>query len=77
MYKLLTSAINRGMQKYMDDKNLIPIEYKGCSRRSEGCRKDQLLISKAILQECKWKKIICVWHGWIIRKLLTGCHTVG
>jgi hypothetical protein len=64
------------MQKYMEDENLMPKEQKGCCRGSKGC-KDQLLISKAILQECKRRKQFCVWHGLIIRKLLTGCHTVG
>ena len=39
----------------MDDENLKPKEQKGCHRGSNGC-KDQLLISKAILQECKRKK---------------------
>jgi len=76
IYKLHTSIISRRMQKYMDDEKLIPKEQKGCCRGSKGC-KDQLLISKVILQECKRKKKNCVWHGLIIRKLLTGCHTVG
>ena len=35
--------------------NLIPKEQKGCYRGSKGSM-DQLLISKAILQECKRKK---------------------
>jgi hypothetical protein len=43
------------MQKYMDDEKLMPEDQKGCSRGSKGC-KDQLLISKAILQECKSRK---------------------
>jgi hypothetical protein len=43
------------MQKYMHDENLIPEEQKGCYRGSKGC-KDQVLISKAILQECKRRK---------------------
>jgi hypothetical protein len=43
------------MQKYMDDENLIPKEQKECCRGSKEC-KDQLLISKSILQECKRKK---------------------
>jgi len=59
----------------MDDENLMPKEQKGCCSGSKGC-KDQLLISKAILQECKnRKKNLCM--AWIIRKLVTGCHTVG
>jgi hypothetical protein len=64
------------MQKYMDDENLLPNEQKGCCSASERC-KNQLLISKATLQACKrWKKK-CAWHGMIIRKLSTGCHTIG
>jgi hypothetical protein len=43
------------MQKYMGDENLMPKEQKGCCRASKGC-KEQLLISKAILQECKRRK---------------------
>jgi hypothetical protein len=43
------------MQQYMDGEKLIPKEQKGCRRGTKGC-KDQLLISKAILQECKRRK---------------------
>ena len=60
----------------MDDEHLMPKEQKGCCSGSKGC-KDQLLISKEILQECKRKKKIYVCHGMIIRKLSTVCHTVG
>ena len=57
----------------MDDENLMPKEQKGC--------KDQLLISKATIQECKCtkKKIVYgmdyqkafyrVPHSWIIKSL--------
>jgi len=63
------------MQKYVDYEILMPKEQKLCCSISQGC-KDQLLILKAILQdENAGKKF--VWHGLIIRKLLTGCHTVG
>ena len=64
------------MQKYLDDENLMPKEQKGYCSESKGC-KDQLIISKAILQECKRRKKNCVRHGLIIGKLSTGCHTVG
>jgi hypothetical protein len=57
MSKLITFVTSRCMQKYMYDENLIPKEQKGCYRGSKGC-KDQLLISKAILQECKCRKKI-------------------
>jgi hypothetical protein len=43
------------MQKYMDDENLMPKEQKGCCTGSKVC-KDLLLISKAILEECKRRK---------------------
>jgi len=81
IYKLVTSIISRHTQKYMDDENLMPKEQKGCCSRSKGC-KDQLLISKAILQECKRrKKNLCIAridyqkafdrvpHSWIIKSL--------
>jgi hypothetical protein len=45
------------MQKYIDNENLLPKERKGCSRGTKGC-KDQILISKAILRECKSRKKI-------------------
>jgi hypothetical protein len=73
----MTSIISRRIQTYTDDENLMPKEQKGCYRGSKGC-KDQLLISKAILQECKRReKNNCVWHGLIIRKLSAGCHKAG
>jgi len=64
-----------------NNNNNTPKEQKGCRKRSNGC-KDQLLISTAILQECKrWKKNVCMaWmdcqqatdgvpHSWIIKYL--------
>jgi hypothetical protein len=69
------------MQKYMDNENLLPEEQKGCCSGTKGC-KDQLLISKAILQECKSRKksLSMAWidyqkaldrvpHSWIIKSL--------
>ena len=65
----------------MDDENLMPKEQKWCYSGSKGC-KNQLLISEAILQECKCrKKNLCMaWidyqkafdmvsHSWIIKSL--------
>jgi len=62
IHKLITSLISRSMQKYMDDENLMPKEQKGCCSGSKVC-KDQLLISKEILQECrrKKKKLCMAW----------------
>jgi hypothetical protein len=73
----------------MDDKNLTPKAQRGCCRGSKGC-KDQLLISKAILQERKRKKkkkLCMAWidyqkpfnrvpHSWIIKSLeIIGINT--
>ena len=64
----------------MDDENLMPKGQKGYCSRSKEC-KYQLLISKAILQECKRKKknylawidyetaFYRVPHSWIIKSL--------
>jgi len=71
VYRFMTSIISRRIQKYMDDEKLMPKEQKGCCSGPKGC-KDQLLISKAILQECKRREKSCVWYGLIVRKLSTG-----
>jgi hypothetical protein len=81
IYKLITSIISKRMQSYINDQNLMPKEQKRCCRGLKGC-KDQLLISKAISQECKRrKKNLCmawidyqkafdrVLHSWIINSL--------
>jgi hypothetical protein len=65
----------------MHDENLIPKEQKGCCSGTKGC-KEQLLISKAILQKCKHRKknLSMAWidyqkafdrvpHSWIIKSL--------
>jgi hypothetical protein len=65
----------------MNDENLIPKEQKGCCSGTKGC-KDQLLISKAMLQEFKRRKknLNMAWidyqktcdrvpHSWIIKSL--------
>jgi hypothetical protein len=63
LHKLITSLISRQRQNYLDGHNLMPKEQNGCYRGSNGC-KDELLISKAILQECKSrKKYLCM--AWI------------
>ena len=77
----MTSIISRYTQKYIGDVNLMPKEQKGCCSGSKWC-KDHLLISKAILQECKCrkKKLCMAWidyqkafnrvpHNWIIKSL--------
>jgi hypothetical protein len=52
MCKTLTGIIARRVAIHLEEHNLLPAEQKGCHSGSKGC-KDQLLISKAILEDCK------------------------
>ena len=54
MWKLITGIISETMCKFLDENEILPVEQKGCSRRSRGT-KDQLLIDKSILADCKRK----------------------
>ena len=55
MYKILTSILSDRAYKHLTINNLLPVEQKGCSKGSYGC-KDQLLINKAIIEMTKSKK---------------------
>ena len=55
MWKLLTGIISEEMYCFMESDNLLPEERKGCRRKSKGT-KDQLLIDKAILRDCRKRK---------------------
>ena len=79
MYKLLTSIIAERTYTFLNEHQLLPSEQKGCKRGSYGC-KDQLLINKMILEDCKTKKknLSTAWidykkafdsvpHTWIIK----------
>jgi hypothetical protein len=39
----------------LEEQKLLPAEQKGCQPGSKGC-KDQLMISKAIFEDCRRKK---------------------
>ena len=70
----------------MNDENLMPKEPKGCCSGLKEC-KDQLIISKSILQECELKKKCMAWldyrkafdkvpHSWIVKSLeIIGINT--
>ena len=77
MWKLLTGVIAEEIHDYLEQEKLLPEEQKGCRRRSRGT-KDQLLIDKTVLKDCKkrhtnlsmpWidhqKAYDIVLHGWI------------
>ena len=52
MWKLLTGMISEGIYAHLDGENILPQEQKGCRKESRGT-KDQLLIDKMVLKNCK------------------------
>ena len=52
MWELLTGVIAEEMYDYLEQEKLLPEDQKGCRRRSRGT-KDQLLIDKTVLKDCK------------------------
>ena len=80
-YKILTSIITDRMYTFLEQNSTLPQEQKGCKRNSYGC-KDQLLINRMILENCRTKKrnLSAAWidykkafdsvpHDWIIKSL--------
>lgn len=81
MWKLLTGLMAEEVYTHLDDQNLLPDEQKGCRRNSRGT-KDQLMIDKMVLKNCKdrctnlclgWidykKAYDMLPHSWIIKCL--------
>ena len=54
-YKVLTSILTERSYTHITKNNILPEEQRGCIRNSYGC-KDQLLINKMIMEDCKKKK---------------------
>ena len=54
-YKLLTSIITEHTYSFLEQKELLQCEQKGCRKGSGGC-KDQLLINRMIIENCHKKK---------------------
>ena len=52
MWKLLTRVIAKEMYDCLEQEQLLPEEQKGCRRGSRGT-KNQLLIDKTVLKDCK------------------------
>ena len=80
-YKLLTSVLTDRTYSLLEQNDLFPLEQTGCRRGLHGC-KDQLMINKMILENCKKIKrnLSCIWidskkvfdcvpHDWILRYL--------
>ena len=81
MWKLMTGIISESMYVFLEENDVLPVEQKGCRRKSRGT-KDQLLINKAIQNDCKrkHKNLAMAWvdykkaydmvpHSWIIESL--------
>ena len=63
MWKLLTGILGDEIYQHLEERNLFPDEQKGCRRRSRGT-KDQLMIDKMVLRNCKRRMTnLCV--AWI------------
>ena len=55
MWKLFTGMIAEEMYTYLERSSFLPEEQKGCRRRCPGT-KDQLLIDKTVLKDCKERR---------------------
>ena len=80
---LQTSVLTDRTYSHQEQNDLFPLEKKGCRRGSHGC-KNQLMINKMILENCKERKrnLSCAWidykkafdsvpNEWILRSLET------
>ena len=52
MWKLMTGMLAEKMYSHLERENVLPSEQKGCRKGSRGT-KDQLLIDKTVLRDCK------------------------
>ena len=81
MWKLLTGIIREKLYQHLERNGMVADEQKGCRKRSRGV-KDQLLVDKAILKNCRrrmtnlsmaWidykKAYDMVPHSWILKCL--------
>ena len=77
MYKTVTGIIAKMISTHLEEQSLLPAEKKGCHPGSKGC-KDQLMISKAIYEDCRTrnKNLSMAWiayqkafdsvqHSWV------------
>ena len=61
---MLTEVITEEMYNSLEREKILPEEQKGCKRRSR-VTKDQLLIDKTVLKDCKKRHTnLCIypWH---------------
>ena len=63
MWKLMTGIFAEEMYDHLKTNKLLPEEQKGCRRKSRGT-KDQLLIDKMVIKNCK-RRMINLCLAWI------------
>ena len=63
LWKLFTGILAEEMYNHLEKNDLLPAEQKGCRKNSRGT-KDQLLIDKMIIKNCK-RRHIGLAMGWI------------
>ena len=63
MLKLLTGVIAEEMYNYLEREKILLEQQKGCKRGSRGT-KDQLLIDKTVLKDCR-KRYTNLFMTWI------------
>jgi len=81
MYKTLTGIRAKRISTHLEEQSLLPAEQKGCHPGSKGC-KDQLVISKAIYEDCRRrnKNLSIAWidyqkacdsvpHSWVEKSI--------
>ena len=76
MWKLLTGVLADKMYEHLEEKQLLQEEQKGCRRKSKGT-KDQLLIDKLIIRNCKRRKTGLAMAWWTIENHLIWYPTHG
>jgi hypothetical protein len=88
MYNTLIGIIAKRISKYLEEQSLLPAEQKGCHPGSKCC-KDQLMISKAIYEDCRRrnKNLSITWidyqktfdsvpHSWVEKSIeLVGVNS--
>ena len=55
IWKVFTGILSEKLYTHVESNGILPEEQKGCRRRSRGT-KDQLLIDKAVIRNCKRRK---------------------
>ena len=63
LWKLLTAVLADELYRHLDENNLLPWEQKGCRKGSRGT-KDQLLIDKMIVKNCR-RRLTSLGVAWI------------